>query len=537
MITIFFVALLFVFSTGCADDEARRNALAASLRQEVDRGKLALPFASPDEARELAELRRHFYEARGFSLAWLEKKISPATEELVEAIGTAPTHGLDPARYGVDTLTRHLAELEETSVDDAPVERVALVDAALTASYLRFAADLTAGAARVGVRKLGWAEPKLPDDFLAKANAAIGSGVGPALAELAARHPDYERTRTELARHREITAGGWPAVPMPASKNPDEQWLAALRARLAASGDLADANNSEAETLAQAYRAFQARHGVDPDGVYDERSIAALNVAAPDRVRQLELALERLRWLGPDLGDRYLLVNVPAFHLDVIENGELRLDMRVAVGKPDWPTPTLDSAIERVVVNPRWNVPKDIAIQEVLPEVAADPEKAESDGIVVLDDDPQNPKVVQQPGPKNPLGRIQFLFPNPYAVYLHDTPSGKVFARDNRGVSHGCVRVAKPLELAELLLAPDGWDAARLQAAIDSGKRDGVKVPSPLPIHIVYWTAWVDRGGVAQFRDDLYGNDVKLAELLAPGSAKTAGGPPAHKPSRTRPSA
>jgi murein L,D-transpeptidase YcbB/YkuD len=236
-------------------------------------------------------------------------------------------------------------------------------------------------------------------------------------------------------------------------------------------------------------------------------------VPAEQRVRQIEINLDRWRWLPRDLsdsGERYIMVNIAGFHLDVVENGQPVLSMKVVAGKPTTRTPMFSGRMTNVVLNPYWNVPPDIARKEVLPRIAREPGYAEAEGLEV-----QGTEVRQKPGPKNSLGRVKFLFPNRFNVYLHDTPARALFSRTVRSFSHGCIRIEKPVELAEYLLKDDPrWTPEKIAATIARGREAWVTIPNPLPVHLAYWTAWVDDAGTVQLRDDLYGRDKPLLKIL-----------------------
>ena len=257
-------------------------------------------------------------------------------------------------------------------------------------------------------------------------------------------------------------------------------------------------------------------------------TLAALNVPTPVRVRQLIQNLERWRWLPHDLGQRHILVNVPDFMLDLVENGQSRLTMRVVVGKPSWPTPTLSAAMTHMVLKPQWRVPVSIAREEILPRLRQDPAYLVHNNMRVWyvgsngtwEINPRTvdwPKVQaknlpymfrQEPGPKNPLGDIKFVFPNRFDVYLHDTPSRTLFTKTDRALSHGCIRLEKPFDLAEHVLRHNPqWTRERLSTAVTKNTSQTVLLPEPLPIHLTYRTAWVDEEGVVHFRTDIYGYD------------------------------
>jgi murein L,D-transpeptidase YcbB/YkuD len=476
-----------------------------------------------------------FYDRRQYAPAWAgDKGLRPDADELVAALADAPADGLDPERYRLADLRQRLAQVKGSP---SPGD-LAEIDLRLSDAFLRLAADLRSGAVNPELLYSD-CEIDIPEvDLAATLESALAAGhVRQALAELAPAHAGYKALKTALAQARALAArGGWPAVPEGPPQKPGKRGerVAALRARLEASGELApSASPPEARDLFDAplqaaLVQFQESHGLDSDGKMGKGTLAALNVLAEQRVRQIEINLDRWRWLPRDLGERYIMVNIAGFALDVIEDGSPALSMRVVAGKPTTRTPMFSGRMTNVVLNPYWNVPPDIARKEVLPRIAREPGYAEKEGLEV-----NGTEVRQKPGPKNALGKVKFLFPNRFNVYLHDTPSRSLFSRTVRSFSHGCIRVEKPVELAEYLLKDDpAWTPERIAAVLAKGREAWVTIPRPLPVHLVYWTAWVDGDGALQLRDDLYGRDKPLLKIL--GTEEPAGTSPPAAPQATR---
>jgi murein L,D-transpeptidase YcbB/YkuD len=280
---------------------------------------------------------------------------------------------------------------------------------------------------------------------------------------------------------------------------------------------------------------FQKRHGLKADGAVGRETINALNVPLRQRVRQMELNLERLRWILGGLEERFIVVNIANFQLDVIENDKSVLSIKVVVGKPYLKTPVFTAKMTHIVINPVWNIPDSIARKEILKKIKKDPQYLSDQNIKVFkgwepQEQPIDPKDIdwskvsekalpyrfrQEPGPLNPLGNLKFMLPNEFDVYLHDTPSKGLFSRSTRSFSHGCIRIEKPLELAEYLFRDDpGWSQKELSAAIEKGAEQIITIPHPMNVHFLYLTTWVDDKGVVQFRNDTYGRDAGLDEAL-----------------------
>jgi murein L,D-transpeptidase YcbB/YkuD len=292
--------------------------------------------------------------------------------------------------------------------------------------------------------------------------------------------------------------------------------------------------------LARATERFQGRHGLAEDGVIGENTVTALNVPVEDRIDLITLNLERLRWLPRDFGKRYIRVNIPALRLEVIEDQQTVLSMRAIVGRADRPTPVFSGKLTYLEFNPYWTIPLKLAQEDLLPRIQSDPEYLSERGIHVFSDwqrqspeiDPYaidwaqiNPedlayKLRQEPGPRNPLGRVKFMFPNRFAVYIHDTTSRAKFRRPSRYYSSGCIRIEDPLALANYLLADRrGWDDEGMHDVIESRENKTVGLFEPIPVHLFYLSSWVSNAGVVNFRSDVYSYDSLLQEALAVRSA------------------
>jgi len=288
--------------------------------------------------------------------------------------------------------------------------------------------------------------------------------------------------------------------------------------------------------LARAAERFQGRHGLAEDGVIGENTVTALNIPVEERIDLITLNLERLRWLPRDFGERYIRVNIPALRLEVIEDQQTVLSMRTIVGRADRPTPVFSGKLTYLEFNPYWTIPLKMAQEDLLPRIQNDPEYLSERGIRVFSDwrrqspeiDPYaidwaqiNPedlayKLRQEPGPRNPLGRVKFMFPNRFAVYIHDTTSRAKFRRSSRYYSSGCIRIEDPLALANYLLADRrGWDDEGMHNVIERRENKTVGLFKPIPVHLFYLSSWVSDAGVVNFRSDVYSYDALLQEALA----------------------
>lgn len=516
------------------------------LRPELRARLAASPievFASPALAPR--EIER-FYGRRGFRPAWIQQgQIALSAWQLVGCLRQADRQGLDPRDYHVAALSAALArEAALRRKGAAGVLPPLDLELALTDSFVAYASDLAWG--RVDPRAIGegWGvEREKLDPAALLEQALAGGGVSPSFCSLLPTNGDYEELRQALASYRALERrGGWTALPLKFRAAPGERGedVALLRARLQASGDLEGKTMSDGdlydEGLTEAVRRFEERHGLTPDGRVGAATLAALNVPVAERVAQLRVNLERRRWLQRDLGPRFVLVNIAAFELLFVENGEVVLRSRVVVGDREHHTPCLDSVIEQVEFNPAWEIPPKIAAEEVLPAIRRDPTYLAREGIRILDGwgpgtkeldpasvdwqrvDPDNLRFRfrQEPGPLNPLGRIKLIFPNPFALHLHDTPTPGLFSLPVRALSHGCIRVEATAALARRLLLEDpSWSDEEIERGFASDRERVVELKRPLPLHIVYWTVSINSKKLIQFHRDVYHRDETVLEALS----------------------
>ena len=364
-----------------------------------------------------------------------------------------------------------------------------------------------------------------------------------ALASLRPRVAVYEGLRKAFRDLRDLAAaGGWPDLPPGPKlvKGDRDPRVPALRKRLAASGDhpgAADVPDPELfdGELEGSIRAFQRRHGLDPDGVVGAATAAALGVPASGRLKQVRANLERWRWITQNLGERFVIVNVADFRLGVVESGREVLAMPVVVGSAYRRTPDFSGKLSYLEINPTWTVPPKLVREDILPKVRKDPSYLRNKGFRVFKDWSEAAEEIdgdsvdwsavdgetlsfrfrQDPGPQNSLGRIKFMFPNKFDVYLHDTPERWLFGRAERDRSSGCIRVERPLDLAAYLLGDDpAWTREKILETIESGATRVIVLRKPLDVHLLYWTTWLDGEGRIQFRNDIYLRDAALDRAL-----------------------
>lgn len=460
-----------------------------------------------------------------FQPAWTDRAM---VEQLLDGVRGAASHGLDPADYHLRAIESRLAAGDWQASDPAARAELELL---LTDSLARLAFTLHFGKLDPAQLDPVWnlSREWSGADPVGLFEQTLRSGrIREFLEAVPPQYPFYGRLREALARYRAIeAAGGWPALPDGESLKPgaSDPRVPPLRRRLEIEGDLApsqpaDSTLYDAEVEA-AVRRFQERTGLNPDGVLGKRTTAELNVPVRRRIEQLRASLERARWVIRDVEGDLLVVDIAGFKLHLFRDGEEIWVTRVQVGKPYTSTPVFEAAMTHLVFNPTWTVPPGILKKEVLPAVRRDPSYLAAHGMSLVRSDGSivDPSTVdwsgrfpysirQEPGPKNSLGRVKFMFPNEYFVYLHDTPSRQLFDRAERAFSHGCIRVEDPLRLAELVLAGTaGWDRAAIDRTVESKQTTTVFLTEHLTVMLLYWTAEVTRQGTVLFSPDIYDRD------------------------------
>lgn len=484
-----------------------------------------------------------FYEHRSYHAVWSKnKRIVPAAYDLMNALRQSDREGLRPTDYHLGPLERLLSLIEKDPTH-APPQQYADIDLLLTDAFLTYGSHLLSGSINPYSVDNEWFANRRTGDLHEVLESAMESKkIRSTLHDLLPTHPIYTGLRDALARYRSIQkTGDWPVLPEGPSLHRGEQdpRVPLLRLRLHREGYLNQQPNKKEffdGALERALKQFQRHHGLEEDGILGELTWRELNVPVDRRVRQLEVNMERCRWLPADLGERHILVNVPDFRLQVVEKGRTVLDMRVIVGRKMRRTPVFSSEMNQIVLNPAWTVPRNVAGKDILDHIREEPDYLQKfgfevyngydDGAVLVDPAAVDWSAVneknltykfrQKPGPYNALGQIKFLFPNRFDVYLHDTSTRSLFDKRVRDFSSGCIRVQKPIDLAEYVLKnhPD-WTREKLLKTLKSGAQEQyISLSERIPVHLLYWTAWVDERDNVQFRDDLYGRDEPLDQAL-----------------------
>ncbi len=501
--------------------------------------QVATDLASHPQSRETTLLQR-FYQANAGLPAWINRQgISLAAYQLIKVLEDADREGLPPQRYEPAALKRLLMPpaAENEPYLGWPPETIAHTDIALSRAFMRYAGDLLWGQERSWRSRVDWHRSRREVDPCLLLSLALEMDAMPsALRGLPPIAPAYQRLRAALQDYRELAElGGWPVLPSGATLHPGETdpRLPDLRRRLRIEGDLSGAGEDSAlfdPVTVAALRHFQKRHGLLEDGTLGPQTLKALNIPVEARVDQLLRNMERWRWELPSGSAPEVRVNLADFSLEISAAQEHILRMPVVIGRNSRQTPLFASRLEALIVSPYWYVPPTL-LRETLPRIAADDSYLRRNHYEVVDSAGEliragsgfgrkwergevDASLRQQPGPWNPMGRIKFLLPNPWAIYLHDTPRRELFEHTVRAFSSGCIRLGEPQRLARWLLRNNDWEEERISVLIDSGASRLVEFEKPVALRIGYWTAWVDEGGMVNFRGDVYGRDRSLAREL-----------------------
>ena len=513
-----------------------------SIDKRIKSGRVA------GERLEMPKTDALFYRGQSVGAVWSTGGcLLPRADALIDALRKSDIEGLTPTEYHLRVLEKLRRQWPDPSDAAATASLVADMDALLTDAYLFYASHLLGGRTNLEMARAQWSIIRKKADIVELlASSLANNQVVESLGPLAPPHAGYVRLRAALDRYRKLArAGAWKPIPDgPLIKRGDrDDRVPAIRRRLALealSEPPLESTTTFDGALAESVKSFQATRGLRPDGRIGAETLAAINVSVDDHINQIKFSMDRWRWLPSDLGSRYVVVNIPEFHLFAFEDGRARMAMSVIVGKnnDETATPVFSNKMTYLEFSPEWNVPQRIAVEEMLPTIQRDADYLRRNHLEVLvaahgEWAPVDPATIawssvtaagfpyrirQTPGPWNGLGQVKFMFPNEYNVYIHGNAESGLFDRRLRTFSHGCVRVDHPINLARWVLNDPDWTLDRLKQYMNQSKPITVPLGEALPVYLVYFTSWVDDQGRLNFREDIYGRDQEMRNRFYPGN-------------------
>ncbi|RUM67173.1 MAG: hypothetical protein DSZ06_01835 [Sulfurospirillum sp.] len=504
---------------------------------------------------------KNFYNSLGYSTFWIstDYSINPNIFQMIEALKRAPSEGLSPKKYHIDELNSILELLKNSQSLDKNSRNIAIaqMDIYLSDAFLTMAKDLYEGEidmhrfkeilrekAKESDIHYSWDLPIKSNDYVSLLKSMQNSSnFQEKLFGLSNSNNMLDTLKSAYKRYYDIKLqGAWPSIPRGRTLkvgSVDKNRVPLLARRLYLSGDFYEPDfigQKMTKELSNALKHFQGRMGKWESGRLDERTRRLLNIPVEDRLRTIALNISRLRADIGDFGKEYIIVNIPDFRMNFVQDNQNVLDMRVVVGRRKNPTPIFSSKMKYFEINPYWTVPDSIVKKEMLHRIQEDPDylssrkfkmyktwKNNAKPVDAFDidwwqfsDDSDLPfRFVKEPGSGNPLGFVKFMFPNDHAVYMHDTNEKKYFRSPVRAYSHGCIRLQKPQELLEYLTQNYTTQSVdEIEKARESRKNQSFKLDRYIPVHIRYWTAWVNGDGGVSFRNDIYGYDKIQKELM-----------------------
>jgi murein L,D-transpeptidase YcbB/YkuD len=514
--------VLIAFSTcSCKNKEAEEKALAIQSAvlpegREIyfDSTKVALFFDRHPQLKDFQADVNALYRKHQYRYIWFDAKgIIEVGDFLYNKIISIASEGVSssvPYRTQLDAVFQDTNSLQKPNTE---------TELLLSSLYFFYAKKVFQGLDAEKSEELGWYLPRKKQSYVNYLDSLL---VNPSLMNKDEKEVlgQYYRLKEVLQQYRAIEKkGGWNAIDLdPKFKfyalGDSSATIGQIRKRLVFSGDLATDSGSNVydEALKEAVLSYKTRNGYAPDAIVTPRHIADLNVPVGRRIQTLMVNMERCRWIPGDItkAKEYIVINIPSYRLTYFKDNAPALISKVVVGKAMNQTVVFSGMMQYIVFSPYWNVPKSIIKKELAPAMAKNKNYLEQHNM-----EWNGGTIRQKPGPKNSLGLVKFLFPNSNSIYLHDTPSKSLFDEEKRAFSHGCIRVAKPVELANLILQDDSnWTPAKIAAAMNSGTEKWYTLKHKIPVYIGYFTAWVDRAGVVHFYDDVYGRDERLASLI-----------------------
>ncbi|MCY7423063.1 MAG: L,D-transpeptidase family protein [Chitinophagaceae bacterium] len=456
----------------------------------------------------------NFYNHRNYQYAWFNEDGLTEQGEAFWNLHQANAEELKDSASSSKMLHRYMTNFLEPARPEVKNDTLALIELLLTKHFFEYLQKSFKG--KVDPQEMQWYIPrrKLNDQSI------LDSFLTSSGKKWEPLNKSFYKLDSALVVYVQIAKdGGWPLIEIAnfkLAKGMKSPEVAQIKKRLAAGGDFSKKDTSQVfnTPLEEAIKKLQKTYGLAETGKPDKQFLAQVNITVEDRVRQMKINLERMRWMPEDNADR-LWANIPEFKLHVFENNKEEMVINIVVGKAANRTVIFSDSLRYIVFSPYWNVPTSIVEKEILPAMARNSNYLNRNNMEILKYSNGQPVIRQKPGRANSLGKVKFLFPNRYNIYFHDTPAKTLFSNQQRAFSHGCIRLQKPFELAKFLLKDQpAWNDLRIETAMNQEKEEWVSLRLPRPVYVVYFTAWVDQEGFLNFRDDIYSHDERMAEHL-----------------------
>jgi L,D-transpeptidase YcbB len=535
LVLLVVIAAVKIFGSNKYPRELYIDSVASPIATRVKKIKIDAPYYS----KKITNKTIQFYKLTNYKTKWLEyRKPNGNYDALLESIAEASKYGLNADDYNLKELDEKLNSMYGDR--KRTLEDIMELDIRITSTFFLFTTHLIEGRIRqAGYGDFIWKKnPPKENDIKLLAENSSGN-LTDIIDKLHPPHEQYEKLRKALIEYRKLESTinvMQPASSFKGQIKPGDKHsrIPYIRNRLMLT-DLKKYSPEDSllydEKLVEAVKQFQVRHGLLADGTIGESTLKHINQSFRHKADLIELNLERIRWLPREYGDDYISVNVPEYMLRVIEKGKTALQMRVVLGTEFNATPIFSDTLEYIVFRPTWNVPESIFIEEMVPDLKENPlaydperfvfyhndEEIHPEDVDWSDEDlkPEEYRMVERPGEENSLGLVKFIMPNNFNIYLHDTPAERLFKRNKRAYSHGCIRLEKPIEFAGYLLRDNNkWNEDKIAEAMNSEEPVTVYLKKKYHVEIEYRTVWVDDDGLVHFRDDVYGHDKRQLALL-----------------------
>lgn len=526
--TFIFISLI-LFLISCNNKQKKRierdttiNGKTSFNNLFVDSVQVENFLAGHSEFKIFEDQYLDFYKQRNYEYAWFDSSgLVEQSHNFINLLNNTISDLQDSSLYNAPLFGLYEA-LEKDAQDHKKKIDIEQTELLFTGQFFKYAAKVYKGS-DIDAEELGWFIPRKKVDLTALLDSSLKSKLT-ATDQYKPLNTQYKLLQENLVKYFDLdkkTANTWDSIPATAKlllkKGDSSAIIAQIKNRLFLLGDMvvADSSPKYDSVLFVAAKRFQRRMGLSIDGVIGAKMIQELNVPVKQRIQQLLVNMERVRWMPPEKDTNYIMVNIPEYKMHVYDSGKQIFDMNVIVGKASNSTVIFNGNLKYIVFSPYWNVPTSIVQKEIVPGMKRDKNYIQRNNMEITGTSNGLPLVRQKPGPNNSLGLVKFLFPNNYDIYLHDTPNHELFNVSSR--SYGCIRIAEPKKFAQYLLRSDTattWKSNVIDSSMHLPKERWVTLKKTVPVFIVYFTAWVDKNGLLNFRKDIYGHDEKMSEKL-----------------------